>query len=937
MRINLRRFALALLGVAFLIPAGAQTPIPADEAVRKGQLPNGLTYYIRHNETPKGQADFYIAQKVGSILEEDNQRGLAHFLEHMCFNGTQNFPGNSLISWLEGVGVKFGQNLNAYTGIDQTVYMIQNVPTDRTGVQDTCLLILHDWADGLLLDPEEIDKERGVIHEEWRTTNVGQQRILERLLPEIYPNNKYGYRLPIGTMEVVDNFPYQALRDYYETWYRPDQQGVIVVGDIDVDRVEAKIKELFSPIKMPNNPKERVYTPVEDTKGTIYAIGTDKEQPMVVVQLMFKSDATPDEMKNTVEGYVADYVEDVVQMMLYNRLQEISMQPDAPFAIAQAVMGDFLVSRTKDAFTLVGVPKGDDVAGTLQAIYREGLRACGGGFTMGEYERASKEWLSHKEKAYNDRENTQNSTYVQTYVNNFLENKPMPSWDTEYQIAQMLPMMVSVDMINQAMSQAITRDNRVVLVLMPDKEGMTVPTDFDLAQAMAAVEGETIEPYVDEVKEEPLIPVLPAKGSIISENHDNTWGTTVMNLSNGATVIVKPTTFKNDEVLLSAIAKGNGAATISDDKAATVVMFPYAVSQAGLGDYTFSDLQKYMQGHQVQLGMALESYSRKIEGATTPRDLPMMMELLYMTMTDVTMTPDEFQAFQNQYGSVLHNQEANPQFQFQAKRQEELFQSPKRAFFSAQAVADTKREDVLEIAKNATKNAADWTFVIVGNVDVDSLRPLVEQYIASLPGDAATSVNTFQNVPEMEITPGTYTKESSMAMETPQVWVVIASEAKIPSTTKSKYMMNVLAHALTKRLLETVREDEGAVYSIGAYGVLNLANVNNGIIQIPFPMQPEKKDKVLKMIDHEIASMAKKVKDSEVNDAKEFLIKEYREGLELNGTWTEAIVDNVFTGTDMFNGAEAVINSITPADIQALANEFINQGNRQTILLVPAK
>lgn len=937
MRLNLRRFALALLGVACLIPAGAQTPIPADEAVRKGQLPNGLTYYIRHNETPKGQADFYIAQKVGSILEEDNQRGLAHFLEHMCFNGTQNFPGNSLISWLESVGVKFGENLNAYTGIDQTVYMIQNVPTDRTGVQDTCLLILHDWADGLLLDPTEIDKERSVIHEEWRTTNVGQQRILEKLLPEIYPNNKYGYRLPIGTMEVVDNFPHQALRDYYETWYRPDQQGVIVVGDIDVDRVEAKIKELFSPIKMPKNPKERVYTPVEDTKGTIYAIGTDKEQPMVLVQLMFKSDATPDEMKNTVEGYVADYVEDVVDMMLNNRLQEIAMQPDAPFAVAQADMGEFLVSRTKDAFTLTGVPKGDDVAGTLKAIYREGLRACGGGFTMGEYERASKEWLSQKEKAYNDRENTQNGTYVQKYVNNFLENKPMPSYETEYQIAQMLPMMVQVDMINQAMRQAITRDNRVVMVLMPDKEGMTVPTNFDLAQAMAEVEGETIEAYVDEVKDEPLIPVMPAKGSILSETKDATWGTTVMNLSNGATVIVKPTTFKNDEVLLSAIAKGNGASTISDDKAATVVMFPYAISQTGLGNYTFSDMQKYLQGHQVQLGLGIETYSRQLNGVTTPRDLPMLMEMLYMTMTDVTMTPEEFQAFQNQYGSVLHNQEANPQFQFQIKMKEGMFKSPKRAFFTAQAVADTKRDDLLEIAKNATSNAADWTFVFVGNVDVDSLRPMVEQYIASLPGDPATRVNTIVNVPDMEITAGTFTKENEMTMENPQVWVSIASEAKIPATTKSKYMMNVLAHALTKRLLETVREDEGAVYSIGAYGALNLASVNNGIIQIPFPMKPEMKDKELKMIDHEIASMAKKVKDSEVNDAKEFLLKEYREGLELNGTWKEAITDSIYSGVDMFNGAEEVINSITAADIQALANEFVTQGNRQTILLLPAK
>ncbi|MDE6403701.1 MAG: insulinase family protein, partial [Muribaculaceae bacterium] len=278
-----KMFVKAIMAVAAVMMLGTtavaqQMPLPVDKDVRIGKLPNGLTYYIRHNETPKGQADFYIAQKVGSALEEDNQRGLAHFLEHMCFNGTENFPGNSLIDWLETIGVKFGYNLNAYTSIDETVYNISNVPTARESVQDSCLLILHDWADALLLDTDEINKERGVIHQEWRRTNVGQQRILENLLPKMYPGSKYGYRLPIGTMEVVDNFDPQVLRDYYEAWYRPDQQGIIVVGDIDVDRIENKIKEMFSPIKMPENAKERVYLQVEDTPGTIYAIGKDKEQ-----------------------------------------------------------------------------------------------------------------------------------------------------------------------------------------------------------------------------------------------------------------------------------------------------------------------------------------------------------------------------------------------------------------------------------------------------------------------------------------------------------------------------------------------------------------------------------------------------------------------------------------------------------------------------------
>ena len=336
---------LAALTAATALLCGAtataqQMPqLPTDKEVRIGKLPNGLTYYIRHNEYPKGQADFYIAQKVGSMQEEDHQAGLAHFLEHMCFNGTTHFPGKDLINYLESVGVKFGRNLNAMTGFDQTVYNISNVPVAREGVQDSCLLILHDWANDLLLLPEEIDAERAVIHEEWRQSNVGQMRILEKLLPVIYQDEKYGHRLPIGTMEVVDNFPHQALRDYYETWYRPDLQGIIVVGDIDPDRIEAKIKEMFADIEMPADPKERVYFPVSDNKGTIYAIGHDKEQQNSLTVLMIKSDAFPEQLKNTPAYYAQEYVESMIPSMLNTRLNDIASRPDAPFAGAQAVMG----------------------------------------------------------------------------------------------------------------------------------------------------------------------------------------------------------------------------------------------------------------------------------------------------------------------------------------------------------------------------------------------------------------------------------------------------------------------------------------------------------------------------------------------------------------------------------------------------------------------
>ena len=388
-------------------------PLPADTAVVAGVLENGLSYFIRHNETPKGQADFYIAQKVGSALEEENQRGLAHFLEHMCFNGTDNFPGKGIINWCEANGIKFGYNLNAYTSIDETVYNISNVPVARAGVQDTCLLILHDWASALTLDPKEIDAERGVIHEEWRRSMSGQMRVLEQLLPVIYPDNVYGKRLPIGIMEVVDNFPPQTLVDYYHKWYRPDNQAIIVVGDIDPAYIQKKIVEIFSPIKMPENPAERVYFEVEDTPGTIYAIGKDKEITSPSVDMMFKTDALwlPREYRNTQMYYPADYISKMIDIMLNNRLSEIANNPETEFASASVNVGSYFISDTKGALDLSVSPKDTDAVPAFTQAYRELLRAVRGGFTVGEYERAKAEFLSQIDKLYQSRNNRENDSY----------------------------------------------------------------------------------------------------------------------------------------------------------------------------------------------------------------------------------------------------------------------------------------------------------------------------------------------------------------------------------------------------------------------------------------------------------------------------------------------------------------------------------------------
>lgn len=942
-----RFFSLSVLAIVvlvmFCIPAAAQQanpmmePLPADSAVRIGKLPNGLTYYIRHNEYPKGQADFYIAQNVGSALEQDNQRGLAHFLEHMCFNGTTNYPGNLLRDWLESVGVKFGYNLNAYTGVDKTVYLIKNVPIARESVQDSCLLILHDWANDLTLAPEEIDKERGVIHEEWRRSNVGQMRILEKILPDLYPTTKYGHRLPIGTMEVVDNFPYQALRDYYEAWYRPDQQAVIVVGDIDVDRVENKIKDMFSSIEMPADAPARTYEPVPDHQGTLYGIGSDPEQQALIGQIMFISDPMPQEMKNTQMYLMTKYVEEMISSMLNNRLNEMSSKPDSPFAGAGVDFGDYILTKEKDAYEGYVAAKGTDIVEPLKALYREMLRAQRGGFTPGEYDRARSEFLSALEKKYNNRTTAENDTYVQEYVDNFTDGEPMPGIETIYQFYSMVAPMLPVDMINQMAAQSVTPDNRVVMVVSPEGEGYTLPTKEALEAALAAVDAEEILPFVDEVKSEPLIPVAPVAGKIVSETQDKQWGATLLTLSNGVKVLVKQTKFKDDEILFSAVAKG-GFASYPAEYANTIISLPLTLLANGLGTYTNTDLTKYTAGKQVHVDLEINGYSREVSGSSTPKDLPTFMELLYMTFVDLQFTPEEFEALQKAYSGVLANQEKSPEYQFGKVVSKALFESPFRQVISAAAINGASREQTIELAHAMTANAADFSFVFVGNIDLDTFRPLVETYIASLPADAAKAVKTFPAYdPAMFSKNGTGTDTFAIPMATPQTYVAIVEKGAAPGAydAKNAFLASIAGQILTNRLLQTVREDMGAVYSIGASGHASRNGSDPYQLGTQFPMKPEMKQQVLDYIYGQFKAMENDVTPEELNPAKEYMVKSFTEQKEKNNPWLNAITGWYTNGVDTFNGNIDVLNAITVDDVKAYMKALNSDGDMRTVILEP--
>ncbi|MCM1347815.1 MAG: insulinase family protein [Firmicutes bacterium] len=936
-------FSLILVALMVLPSAASAQGMPqipqmgVDPEVRIGTLPNGLTYYIRHNEYPKGQAEFYIAQKVGSILEEDDQRGLAHFLEHMCFNGTKHFPGNSLVKYLESIGVKFGAHLNAYTAVDQTVYNISKVPTAREGAQDSCLLILHDWANDLLLEPAEIDAERAVIHEEWRSRESGQSRILEQLLPTLYPGSKYGYRMPIGTMEVVDNFAYQALRDYYEKWYRPDQQGIIVVGDIDVDRIEGKIKEMFADIEMPENPVERVYLPVDDTKGTIYAIGHDKEQRSAMAQLMIKSDVLPRELRNTMAYYVEQFCNFAVSQMLNTRLNDISSKPDAPFAAAGVYFGDYILAKTKDAMTLAVVTRsGDELPSAMGAAYRELLRASRGGFTITEFDRVKAEYLSQMETSYNNRNQRQNGTFVQQYVNNFLDGTPIPTMDETYETAKMVANMVSVDLINQQFAQSVTGDNRVLLAMMPDNADGVYPTEQQFAQALGNVDKETIEAYKEEVKAEPLIENLPKPGKIVKEQKLDKWDATEWTLSNGAKVIVKPTKFKDDEILFSATAL-NGTAELPSSLDNSIIFLSDALGSYGLGTYSNSDLQKYMAGKQAMLNIGFSSYNRSFSGYATPKDLPSLMELIYMGFTNINFTPDEFAAMQSSEAQMLHNQERDPQYVFGKSLREALYpNNPRLRALTPEIVNAATREQVIEIAHQMTANAADYTFTFVGNVDLEKLRPLVEQYIATIPGNAKTAQKTIKKYnPNFQQKGGKGVDTFTTPMETPQTWCYITTFGTEPYSVKNAQLADIAGQILSTRLVEIVREKEGAVYSISAQGGMDRVDPQNVEIMTAFPMKPEMKEKVLNIISDQINNLGSEINQAELDKVKEYLFKSYKERRERNAGWLTGLMGWNLNGIDTFNTAEESLKTITTDDVKNFVRDLNKQGNYRVVILDP--
>lgn len=947
--INMKHLFHSLLAVAFVLCAGFQQavaqqmqfpPLPVDKNVRIGQLDNGLTYYIRHNKLPENRAEFYIAQKVGSILEEPQQRGLAHFLEHMAFNGTKNFPGDDkglgVIPWCETVGIKFGTNLNAYTSIDETVYNISNAPIDRTGVLDSCLLILHDWSNYILLKDDEIDKERGVIREEWRSRNSGMLRVYTDLLPTIYQSDKYADCMPIGSIDVINNFPYKDIRDYYHKWYRPDLQGIVIVGDIDVDTVEAKLKAVFADVQKPVNPAERTYYPVTDNKEPIVAIGTDKEVDDPSIEIYFKQDATPDSEKNNVGYLASQYMTSMISSMLNARLSELVQSANPPFTRASSYYSDFFVAKTKEAFALSASSKADGIETALKTLLQETERARRFGFTESEYARARANYLQSLESAYNEREKTKHGSYVREYVQNFLNGEPIPGIEAEYAMMNQLAPNIPLQAMNMVMQQLVPDSNQVVIIAGPAKEGLKYPTKEEVINLLKGMKDLDLQAYVDKVSDEPLMKEAPKGGKIISEKEGDIYGSTKLVLSNGVTVYVKKTDFKADEIRMKGTSLG-GKSIFPDKDALNFAVMDNVIAVGGLGNFSQVDLTKVLAGKKVSVNAGLGATTENVFGTCSPKDFETMMQLTYLTFTAPRKDAEAFESFKNRMKAQLESAQANPLSSINDSLQKAMYNNhPRVVMMKPEMVDQIDYDRILEMYNDRFKDASDFTFYFVGNIDLETAKPLIAEYLGALP--AINRKETFKDT-KMSIRKGVYKNEYAKEQQTPTATIVFLYSGKAPYTLKNDILLSFATQVLDMVYTEEVREKEGGTYGVNCFGDLQKYPKEQLLLQIVFQTDPAKKDKLAGIVVDELKKLAAEgPSDVHLQKVKEYMLKKYADNQKENGYWMNNLNDYFYYGMDMTEGYTDIVNSITAKEIQKFVSDLLKQGNEiEVTMTVPNK
>ncbi|MEZ5197418.1 MAG: insulinase family protein [Bacteroidales bacterium] len=902
-----------------------------DPLIKFGKLDNGFSYYIRHNEEPENRVEFRLAVNAGSICENDDQLGLAHLCEHMCFNGTEHFDKSAIIDFIESTGVKFGQHLNAYTSFDETVYMLQ-MPADREGLIDSTFLIMEDWAHNVTLSTEEIDKERGVVIEEWRLGLGANERMRNKYFPILLYGSKYADRLPIGKKEIIETFEPDLIRDFYNDWYRPDLQAIIIVGDIDPDEMEKKVKKHFSQIEGPKNPRERIEYEIPNNEEPLIAIATDEEATYIIVNVFYKHDR---KIKTTVNGY-RDYLkEKVYNSMLNARLAEIMQKPTSPFMYAYTGYGGFL-GRSKDAYSSFAVAKPDKIAFSLQVLLEENERVSQFGFTETEFERHKVDALRSYEQSYNERDKQESRGLAQEYVYNYLAQEPVPGIEKEYELAQALMPSITLEEINTLAKKWITDNNMAIMITAPEKPEVIVPSEEEVSAIVLASKTAKLSPYEDNISDEPLITEEIAPGKIIDiqtfEANYEIW-----KLDNGAEVYVKPTDFKNDEILYKAYCPG-GSSLIPDDEVAMVRVFEEVVSESGLGNFTGIELEKKLTGKIVDLNVDLDHLTNGFSGSTTPQDIETLLQLQYLYFTNPRQDKEVFDKSIDNFLNQIKFMHENPRMAFyDTLSKVASLNSPRVVMLpSEKQIQNIKQESIYNLYSTYFQPIDDFSFFFVGNINTEELKPLVEKYIGSLAPTG--SIKEWKDV-----APGFPEGISEFTLhkgKEPQSQVALKMNGDYTYNMNNNLVLKTLEKVLSIKLREKVREDESGTYGIGFRASPSKYPKQEYDLSVSFGCSPDNVDKLVGVVFDEFKTIQKNgPEEIDMSKAKETFIREREAAVKENDYWLKTLQKSSFLGNEIISDEEyyKAIKAITPEQVKEAANKYITLDHYVYGVLRPAE
>ncbi len=911
------------------IEKALQKPIPLDPNVKVGQLENGLTYYIRQNEKPEDKVEFRLVINAGSMQENDQQLGLAHFTEHMAFNGTENFKKNELVDYLQSAGVKFGADLNAYTSFDETVYILP-IPTDDEEVLDKGLTVLEDWANGLLMTEEEIDKERGVVLEEWRLGQGAGQRMRDEYFPILFKDSRYAERLPIGKKVILENFEYETLRSFYNQWYRPNLMAVIAVGDIDPAEMEKEIKERFGDLENPKDPKEKELYEVPDHEETYVSIVTDKEANFNQIQLYYKHD---NEVMKDLSDMRRDLVYSMYNGMLGQRLNELRQSANPPFLFASTNFSQMV--RNKSAYSSFAIVGENGFERGVKVLAEENKRIKEHGFTSSELERYKKTFLNNAEKSVKELDKTESSRFASAYIQHFLSENPIPGAEFEFEFYQNLINTITLPEINMLAGKWVTDENLVVVLTGAENEGVEMPSEDDILAILEDVKSSDIEPYKEEEVAENFMTNAPKAGNVTNSTKHEELGVTELELSNGVRVVLKPTDFKNDEVKMRAYSFGGHSQYEMEDyhSASNATSL---ISEAGVSDFSNTDIQKMLSGKTVRVNPYIGSLSEGFNGQASPQDLEELFQLTYLYFTAPRMDEEAFGSYVSKNKMLYGNLMSNPQFYYSDKVSMILAQDNPRGggFPKAEDLDKIDFQRAYDIYNERFADASDFTFVFVGNFDVEGITPMLETYLGSLP-----TVERKDNWVDLGIRPPKGVVKEEIIKGTDQKsYATILYHGETEYDKQKSYHLKSLGELVTNELIDILREEKSGVYGVGASGSMQRLPESRYSFRIAFPCGPENVDDLVETT-HEILADIKEngVKEEDLAKVKEAQLKNLKENLKKNDYWLNRLYSFYYYDDDLSNFivTEDKIQSLSTEDLKAAANEFLNEDQFVEAILLP--